>query len=63
MPSSKINLTLQQNKKMETEKTIQNEKKVYQSPELKDLGKIGEVTNTGGNSGATDGGTGPTYTS
>lgn len=43
---------------------MQEEKKIYQSPELKDLGKIGEVTNTTRPTGGlSDGGSGPNYTS
>ncbi|MGN7824377.1 hypothetical protein ACTJJB_29910 [Chitinophaga sp. 22536] len=45
------------------EVTNNETKKVYQSPELKDLGKIGEVTNTTSNSGSPDGGSGPSYNS
>lgn len=47
---------------METEKTTLNTKKEYQSPKLKDLGKIGEVTNSSNSSGLnSDGGSGPNY--
>lgn len=43
---------------MQKEVTTHGEKKVYQSPELKDLGKIGEVTNTNvAQSPTADGGT------
>ncbi|RAJ76672.1 hypothetical protein CLV59_108192 [Chitinophaga dinghuensis] len=43
---------------MQHEVTAQIEKKVYQSPELKDLGKIGEVTNTNSSgAGSQDSGT------
>lgn len=49
---------------MQKEVITQGEKKIYQPPKLKDLGKIGEVTNTSSPSGgANDGGTGPNYTS
>ncbi len=38
--------------------TNTTEKKSYHTPELKDLGKIGKVTNTNGNGGSgLDGGT------
>ncbi len=43
---------------MQHEVSAHKEKKVYQSPELKDLGKIGEVTNTNpSGSGSVDSGT------
>ncbi|WP_167019327.1 hypothetical protein [Chitinophaga sp. Cy-1792] len=45
------------------EQNTPTEKKVYQSPELKDLGKIGEVTNTAGSGAVSDGGSSPGYTS
>lgn len=48
---------------MKTEETTQSKKKVYQSPELKNLGKIGEVTNTIGSGSYDDGGAGPMYSS
>lgn len=35
-----------------------NQKKGYQSPELKDFGKVGEVTNTGALGGTVDDGSG-----
>ncbi|WP_462267603.1 hypothetical protein [Mucilaginibacter sp.] len=42
----------------------QNTKKQYQQPEIKDLGKIGEVTNTTATSGANgDGAADPFSTS
>lgn len=49
---------------METlNKTILDTKKEYQSPILKDLGKIGEVTNTSSSSAGQDAGTGSNYNS
>jgi len=47
---------------MENLQTKATQKKAYRSPELKDLGKIGEVTNTNGsnNQSTFDGGTLPT---
>ncbi|RAJ80158.1 hypothetical protein CLV59_105266 [Chitinophaga dinghuensis] len=42
--------------------TNQVTQKVYKSPELKELGKLGEITNTTRSSGRqNDGGTGPNY--
>ena len=48
---------------MKTEEPTQGNKKEYQSPQLNDLGKIGEVTNTmsADQSHAQDGGGGPNY--
>lgn len=48
---------------MKKEEPTQGNKKNYQSPVLKDLGKIGEVTNTASAdaSHAQDGGGGPNY--
>ncbi len=48
---------------MKKENATQDKKKVYQTPELKDLGKIGEVTNTTTSTHGTDGGTAPNYNS
>ncbi|WP_161596884.1 hypothetical protein [Chitinophaga vietnamensis] len=48
---------------MQKELTAHEEKKVYQTPELKDLGKIGEITNTTTSGHGTDGGTTPNYNS
>lgn len=50
---------------MENSQTKATQKKAYHSPELKDLGKIGEVTNTNSSGSSTnDGGTGAvTYNS
>lgn len=48
---------------MKKEETTQSNKKVYQSPELKDLGKMGEVTNTTNSGHGNDGGTSPNYNS
>lgn len=50
---------------MENIQTTSTSKKAYHTPELKDLGKIGEITNTNSNgSTPNDGGTGaPTYNS
>ncbi|MBB6499302.1 hypothetical protein [Pedobacter cryoconitis] len=48
---------------MQKEEATQNDKKVYQTPELKDLGKIGEVTNTTNSGHGNDGGTSPNYNS
>ncbi|WP_212003037.1 hypothetical protein [Chitinophaga sp. HK235] len=48
---------------MQEEVLTPGEKKMYQSPELKNLGKIGEVTNTTNSGHGNDGGTGPAYNS
>jgi len=45
------------------ENTNEIVKKVYNSPELKDLGKMGEVTNTTNSGRGNDGGTAPNYNS
>lgn len=48
---------------MKKEAPTQGNKKDYQAPVLKDLGKIGEVTNTtsANSAHAQDGGGGPNY--
>lgn len=48
---------------MQTTEPTQGNKKNYQSPVLKDLGKIGEVTNStsSDSSHAQDGGSSPNY--
>ncbi len=47
---------------MKMNETNQAPLKVYKAPELKDLGKLGEVTNASKAHGSkNDGGTGPNY--
>lgn len=48
---------------MENQPNPVSNKKTYQSPELKDFGNIGDITNTIGNGAVNDGGGFNAYTS